>query len=258
MFARSIWYIGLALELAIIGRSLWTRLYLRFPIFYVYMTFVFASSAWLILDYSHYSVYQKHYWYWEAVTILLGYGVLAEIMHRALEDFPGADRAAQFLASAIFAIIFAGLALSLSLDKNPLAIAQWRQHAGDALERDFRIVQAISLAITLAVSLYYRIEFGRNLRGLILGFGTYIGVSILSPAFRYYLGPRFDPIFQELQPMAYLFALGVWIVALWQHANARSRPPNPEVVHDYQKMVTQTRQKLRAVRSWFLPVEGRW
>lgn len=257
MLARSIWIIGIALELAIIGRALWTRLYLRFPIFYTYITYVFATSVGLWILYSHPDLYRKFYWRLEGVSILLGYGVLVEIMHRSLEGYPGADRIAQLVAFGMFLLIFGGLALSLLLDKNPLAIVEWKQHAGDALQRDLRFVQAVYLAITLVVSLYFRIELGRNLRGLILGFGVYIGVSILSPEFRYFLGERFEPIFAELQPVAYLFTLGVWLVALWEYATVRTKPPNSGNPDDYQNNVKRTRNKLRDVRSRFLPVEGR-
>jgi hypothetical protein len=251
-----IWYAGMAIEGAIILRSLWTRNYLRFPIFYAYILCVLASSIMLLALWSHPLAYGKAFWYWNAVTILLGYGVLVEIMHRTLIEYPGADRLARFVALTVFGAVFAGLLISSAFHFNPLAISDWTHHV-NALERDLRIVQAVFLTITLAVALHYRIELGRSVNGLILGFGTYVGVSVISTAFGFYIGKSFEPIARELQPIAYLFALGVWLVALWQIVEARSKPPNPQFEADYRKMATATRRKLHALRSRFMPVEGR-
>jgi hypothetical protein len=259
MLANSIWIAGLVLELAILLRSLWTRLYLRFPIFYAYLFAVFASSVSLwVIHAEGPKQYAKAYWSWEVVTILLGYGVVMEIMHRTLEDYRGADRLARFLALAMFAVIFGGLTMSLVVHKNPIAISDWAHHF-DALERDLRIVQLVFLLITMAVALYYRIELRRNLNGLMLGFGTYIAVSVLSMASRFYFGARFDPIFSELQPVAYLFALGTWVVALWDAVTVRTKSPGPDsdATDDYQKTAAETRKKLKDVRSRFLTAENR-
>jgi hypothetical protein len=259
MLANSIWIAGLVLELAILLRSLWTRLYLRFPIFYAYLFAVFASSVslWVIFPLGK-KPYATAYWSWEVVTILLGYGVVMEVMHRTLEDYRGADRLARFLAFAMFVAIFGGLTMSLVVHKNPIAISDWARHF-NALERDLRIVQLVFLVITIAVALYYRIELGRNLRGLIFGFGVFIGVSVLSMALWFYLGARFDPISAELQPVAYLFALGTWAVALWDEVKVRNKPPDPDSdgENDYQRTVAETRKRLKDVRSRFLTAENR-
>jgi len=252
----SIWYGGIALELAIVLRSLWTRNYLRFPIFYTYMACVLASSVTMLALDSGSSAYQKAFWYWNAVTILLGYGVLVEIMHRTLVDYPGADRFARFLALTMFVVVVGGLVISWALHYNPVKIPDWTMHV-NALERDLRIVQAVFLTITLAVALHYRIELGRGLGGVTLGFGTYVGVSVISTAVGYRLGARFQPIAAELQPVAYLFALSVWLVALWQRVTDRAKPPNPQFEGDYRKIVAMTREKLREVRSRFIPLESR-
>jgi hypothetical protein len=257
MFGHFIWYAGLTLELMILVRASWTHLYTRFPIFYAYLACVFVSSSWLLVPYAaSLRLYEQNFWAFEAVTILMGCGVLVEIMHRTLEDYRGADRLARFLALLTFFVVFGWLLLSLAFHKNPVAIADWRNHV-DALERDVRIVQAVFLGITMAVALYFRIELGRNLRGLILGFGTFVGVSVISQALSFYIGKQFLPVSEKLQPCAYLFALGVWLVALWQEDEVRSRPPNPGIDDgDYERMALQTRKKLREVRSRVMPAEG--
>jgi|HubBroStandDraft_3_1064219.scaffolds.fasta_scaffold130859_2 hypothetical protein len=253
---KFIWYGGIGLEAAILLRSLWTSSYLRFPIFYTYMACVFASSVTLLTLDPNSEAYAKSFWYWNAVTILLGYGVLVEIMHRTLVDYPGADRLARFLAIAVFFGVVGGLLLSSALHYNPIAIANWTHHV-NALERDLRIVQAVFLTITLAVAIHYRIALGRALAGLAFGFGFYVAVSVVSTALGYYYGKKFEPIAKELQPIGYLISLGIWLAALWQTVKVRSKPPNPQVEDDYRRVVAMTREKLREVRSRFMPLESR-
>jgi hypothetical protein len=257
MLAKSIWIVGLAIEMAILLRALWTRLYLRFPIFYGYLFSVFASSVslWVLYDRSYYR-YHQWYWYWQGIMILLGYGVVVEIMHKALEDYRGADRLALFLAGVMFVLFFGAIAFSLVTHTHPLAIADWRSHA-DAIERDLRIVQASFLFLTVAVALYFRIELGRNLKGLVLGFGAFVGVSVIATAFSYYFGEKFAPIFKELQPVAYLFSLCVWLVALWESVTVTNKPPKPPADEDYEKIAGETRKKLREVRSRLSMAENR-
>src|ERR1700722_19265491 len=115
MLVKSIWIAGLAIELVILLRALWTRLYLRFPIFYGYLFCVFASSVamWALYSPTSFSpTYAKFYWYSQGISILLGYGVVVEIMHRALEDYRGADRLALFLSGVMFVVFFGALLFS--------------------------------------------------------------------------------------------------------------------------------------------------
>ncbi len=253
---KFIWYGGIGFEAAILLRSLWTRNYQRFPIFYTYMACVLANSVTLLAINPNSIAYRNAYWYWNAVTVLLGYGVLVEIMHRTLIEYPGADRVARAMALIVFATCIGGLLVSSALHHNPITIPDWTMHV-NALERDLRIVQAVFLTITLAVALHYRIELGRALGGLTLGFGSFVAVSIISTALGYQIGPRFQPIAEELQPIGYLFALSVWLIAFWGTVKVQSKPPNPKLEDDYRKILAMTREKLREVRSRFIPLESR-
>jgi hypothetical protein len=119
------------------------------------------------------------------------------------------------------------------------------------MERDLRTVQAIFLATILAVVFYYGIGLGKNLKGLIFGFGIYVGTSLMTLALLSVLGHPFEGISERLRSGSYLFALAVWTVALWSYA------PNPEVERfgaigpDYDQLAGETREKLEALRDYF-------
>jgi hypothetical protein len=120
------------------------------------------------------------------------------------------------------------------------------------LERDLRVIEALLLATVLAIVFYYRIELGRNVTGMILGFGAYVGVSLTTLALRSFLGPRFDTAWGLLQSASFVFGTAVWTVALWSYS------PNPKPPTTgrggrgdggYDALVRGTRAKLDSVRS---------
>jgi hypothetical protein len=255
MFVYTVWIAGLVLELAVLARSLFTRMYLKFPTFYIYLSCVFASSASLWVLYRRdYAAYGTWFWRWQFVTLLLGYGVVLEIMHVALARYRGAERLARYAGFAAFGVIFVGLGISTLAKPNPLAPYPWWVHR-DALERDLRIVEAVFLAIVAAAILYYGIEVGRNVGGLLIGLGIFIGVSLVNQALMIFLGSRFQSIYSEFESVAYVGAVGVWLVALWSPAEEKNQdPPNGD--GGYKKIAEGTRKSIKDVRSRFLPVTG--
>ena len=252
MFLYFIWYAGILLNLIILCRGVATRLYLRFPIFYTYSTVVFVSSVWGLIDYQ---LGQKPYWYafwtWEIISIVLGYGVVLEITHLAFKDYPGAEKFARYLGFLAFGLIFLGAGIAAKLDKIPEV-----QNHLDSFERDLRIVQATFLFIVAVVVLHYGIELGKNLSGLAIGFGIYIAVAIVNMALSVEFGDRYLVVYREAQSVAYLVTLGVWTVVLWSPAKVKSTPPNAQLEVDYEAMVAKTKQRLKALRSHFLPMSS--
>lgn len=228
----------------------------QFPIFYSYMFCVFASSASLWHFYrTDYRMYTRLFWFSEFITLVMGYGVVLEIMHRTFKDYPGADRFARNAGIGVFAAIFAWFGISAMLHKLPIEITALGRRV-DGFDRDLRIVQAIFLGMIAALALHYGIGLGKNVRGLMLGMGFYVSVCIVNMALSVAFGERYLTIFAELQSVAYDFSLGIWCVALWSHAEVKNSPPKPRMESDYQEMVERTREKLRAIRSRFLPAVG--
>ncbi len=252
-----IWIAGLLLEVAILTQSVRSGLFKRFPIFYVYLFVVFASQGWLWYAHKHTALtYFWVFWATQTLTIFLGYGVVLEIMHHALIHYPGAERLARISGFAVFATLFAGLGISWLLAKNPFALDHWYEHM-NTLERDFRMLQAIFLALIAVVALYYRIELGKNVQGLLVGLGIFVSASIVSPELLDFFGNRFQPIYRELQSVVYLATLGIWSVALWSYVAVPVPPRNAPMEVDYEKMAQRTREGLRAARSYLTGGDGR-
>jgi hypothetical protein len=242
-----LWWSGLALEIVILIRGLRTRAITKYPYFYLYILCVFGVSAGLYAAYRvSYTVYSRWYWPTEFATLVVGCGVILEILDRALEWYPGARRFLMGLCVAILVAVvgYAGWKVGLGALRST-AVSE----AG--MERDLRVVQAIFLATIMSVVFYYGIELGKNLKGLILGFGAYVGISVMILALLPALGSRFEILSERLRSGSYLFALLVWTVALWSYAPnppaRRSRGSGP----DYDQFAGETREKLEGLRDYF-------
>jgi hypothetical protein len=118
------------------------------------------------------------------------------------------------------------------------------------LERLLRTVQSLAILALVLLFLFYAIPFGRNLRGILLGYGLFVGLSVIQLTFVTDSGSRFHKFWSYASPGSYLFVLGLWAVHLWSYL------PNPEpkravrLEEQYQRAAAATVQRLRAARGY--------
>jgi hypothetical protein len=242
-----LWWSGLALEIVILIRGVRTRAITKYPCFYGYILCVFGVSAGLYAAYwVSPTIYFQWYWRTQFATLLVGCGVILEILDRSLESYGGARRFLSGLCAAILVAVVGYAALKVALGAVRLTAVS---EAG--MERDLRTVQAIFLATILVVVFYYGIGLGKNLKGLIFGFGVYVGTSLMTLAVLSVLGDPFENISERLRSGSYLFALAVWTVALWSYAPNPEVEPFGKIVPDYGQLAGETREKLEALRDYF-------
>jgi len=245
MLSLLLWLAGLLIELLLLVRSVQTKTLTKYLYFYAYIFCVFAVSAGLYIGRSMSpSFYEAWYWPTQFATLLMGCGVVLEIVRQALPAYPGAERMARLASCAVFALTFGYGEWRVA------SRVEWSTVAATVeLERDLRVIEALVLFTVLAIVSYYRIELGRNVTGMIVGFGAYVSVSVASLALRSFVGPRFNAGWGNLQTTSYFFALIVWTVALWTYS------PNPEPPGGggggaaYDALVDSTRARLDSLRS---------
>jgi hypothetical protein len=183
-------------------------------------------------------VYTKYYWPVHLVTTVAGCAVVLEILTLALASYAGAARFLRRLCMLLLgAVVCYGWA----------RVALGGLNTAARTERDLRLVEAVFLAAMLLVANYYSIRLGRNLKGLILGFGGYVGISLIALSQFIATGPPFlKLLLGYLQTGAYVLALVIWTVALWSYA------PNPvperrAIEPDYEILALQTRERLKEI-----------
>lgn len=247
MLRLLLWRAGLVLEVLILVRGFASKMVTKFPYFYAYIFCVFGVSFGLYVLYMV-SPRSYVYWYWptQFLTLVAGCGVVLDIVQHGFGFYPGAERVARLACVAIFCATFfyviSKAAMQAGLTPPALTID---------LERNLRVIQAVLVATVLSIVFYYRIRLGRNVAGLIVGFGTYVGASLMILAVRAYLGHRFDAPWPILQSSAYLFALMVWTIALWSYSPQAVPSDRTRMDGDYEALAGVTREILSSLRSYF-------
>jgi hypothetical protein len=251
MLSSLLWPAGLLFEFVLLVRSVQTKAFTKYIYFYAYISCVFVVSAGLFIGHSRLEFYEAWYWPTQFATLAMGCGVVLEIVRQALAPYPGAGRIARRASCAVFIVTFCYVEWRVA------SRAVWSTVAATVeLERDLRVIEALLVATVLAIVFYYRIEVGKNVTGMILGFGAYVGVSLTTLALRSFLGPGFNALWSDLQTASYFFALIVWTVALWSYE------PNPKPATPgrgsagYDALVQGTRAHLESVRSNLRGVAG--
>jgi hypothetical protein len=233
------------LEVLILSRGVFSRLFARYRLFYSYLFCILVvdicRDLLFVIDLP---AYKSFYWPTQFLSVLVGYGVILEVTRRAFESYPGAERFSRVLILGIFLVVFA------YVGSDALTQSQWS--LGNSvweLERDLRAVQALILIGALALIVCYRIQIGRNLRGIMVGYGLYTGSSIMSNALRSYAGHPFHPVWRAVQPYTYLVCLLVWVSALWSYTPNPVPDPALRLEADYDALVGRTRGMLGSMRS---------
>jgi hypothetical protein len=245
MLGKFVGYAGLLLEVVILARSIQTKLYAKYSLFYAYLASVLGASLFLYIAAvtTSPSRYPKVFWDTELITMALGCGVIVEISRHVFADHPSLDRFARWIAIIVFGAIFLVFAI------HALFLPHWKPAANPAdLERDLRIAQAIALLTIVSLTGYYGIEIGKNMKGMILGFGVYVGASIITLTLRLFIGIRFSPIWRFVGPFSYIAALAIWLAALWSYQPVPAKAQQLTDA-DYRGLAGRTRRALGVIQE---------
>lgn len=241
--------IGVFLIGVILARSLKEQMFGRYPVFYSYLAYVLAQS---VIRFSAYAVrpslYADIYWYTEFLGILVGCGVIWEIYSQALATYAGVVRVARasIILAILMALVWVWIARSAQASP-PLAL-----DAAADLDRTLRGVQTIFLILLVTLLLYYAIPLGRNLKGMVVGYGAYVGITMVALGVRHLVGVEL-----QVQPFAYTLALIIWCATLWSYVPNPKTKGTPKIEADYEAVsgmaleaITQARRYLsRMARS---------
>jgi hypothetical protein len=90
---------------------------------------------------------------------------------------------------------------------------------------------------------------GRNLKGMILGYGFFIGASIVNLTLISHLGDKFQAWWQYLPATTYTVTLVIWCLTLWSY----EPNPGPEsqvgIERDYELLAARTTSLLVEMRG---------
>jgi hypothetical protein len=234
-----IFWVSFALESAILLRGLQAKLLGRFSLFYGYLAFVLLTSSAEYFTYNTPS-YNPVYWTFEFSSALIGCAIIFELYRQSLRPYPllasMANKVMLFVVALVAARILAGATWT--------ALNNDLQATLGLLERDLRITQAIFLCGLLLLVVYYSVAMGRNLKGLTIGYGLFLAVSIAVLTLRATIGDSFHDTLMILEPASYDAVLCVWLASLWVKDPVTQRSPSAKLDQDYAQLVAATRKRL--------------
>jgi hypothetical protein len=243
MLSLIIWWACLWLEAVLLLRSLWDRLFPRFPIFFGYILFVMCQSIVRHMFRVSDPLYKPIYWSTEFLALLIGGLVVFEVYRLALQPFPGT---AKMTRNVLF--FFFALALARAINvfwSDPYVL---RDATGLQIERPLRTFQVIAICSLIALLLAYSIPLSRNLRGILLGYSVFIGERVLCLAF---VGETGRDFWYYAYSASYLTALGIWLTHLWSPEVVPHHPAALRLEQDYNLIAARTHERLRDARDYF-------
>ncbi len=245
MVSMTIWCVAIFLEALLLFRGVQQKLFRRYPYFYSYILFVFLEEFLRFIAYRwDAQLYFKVYWSTQYLSLLIGSTVIFEIYRIGLRAFPGTARMARALLLIVFAAIFAKV-----LENPSGGIFQWLALRAEELERTLRVVQASALLVLVALCIWYAIPFGRNLKGIVYGYGVFVSMSILQLSAASRLWSYIGVVWSYLQPCSYLLVLGIWAAALWASDSFAEARPSGKNGCDYGALAASTRELLEQARA---------
>src|SRR6267143_2468886 len=246
MLSLIIWWSGMVLESLLLARGLQAKLWTRYPVFYAYVLFVWLQS---ILRFSIFhsrpEYYSTVYWITEWLGVLVGCAVVFEIYRVGLAAYPGTARMARNLLGFVFVLASSKALVGVWNDPQ-----WWLISTTMDLERVLRIVQAFAIAALMVLFFFYSIPFGRNLRGILLGYGLFIVESVIWLTLAPLTGAKFHQFWYQLHPASYFAILGVWLVHLWSYFPSPEPRRAVRLEEQYQRVAAATAERLREARGY--------
>jgi hypothetical protein len=246
MLGQVIWWSGIALETLLVIRGFRGRLLARYPVFYAYITFVWVQS---LLRFSVYhwrpQLYVPVYWITQALGVLIGCAVVFEVYRVGLRAYPGTAR----MARNVLAFVFV-MALTKAL-VNTWNNPHWLSMLLNVdVERSLRVVQSFAILALVLLFLFYSIPFGRNLRGILLGYGLFVAASVIQLTFVTKGNSGFNTFWSYASPGSYFAVLGVWAAHLWSYRANPEPKESVELELQYQRLAAATGHRLREARGY--------
>jgi hypothetical protein len=239
-----LWLAAISLEIAALARAVERRLLRRYKLFYFYLGVVLVRDLSLLCIYFLWPrFYSGAYWGSELLGIVAGCALVWEVYKLALARYAGALRVAHSLLLFVFIITFTRILVQVWNSSSWTPGATTLQ-----TELDVRVVQAAMLLGLIALFAYYSIPLGRNLKGIVYGYGFFLVTSVIDLQLRDSLGPTFQRLWEYVQPACYLVVLGIWCFALWSYAPVPEET-EPRLEEHYQALRTRTRAGLSSARA---------
>jgi hypothetical protein len=132
----------------------------------------------------------------------------------------------------------------------------WTATTLDQIERALRIVQGLAIFALILLFFLYSIPFGKNLRGIALGYGLFIAETVVWLTFHNTGSHLFRYVWFYLNPMFYFGVLLLWTAHLWSYQPAPEAKAKALLEPEYQLLAQRTNRRLQEARGYLSKAVG--
>jgi hypothetical protein len=208
LLTKTLWIVPLILQGAITLVMLRRQLVRIFPVFFSYTVLVLSRDIILLFLRYPTNLYSLVYWCGEALAVLLGLGVVFEILKHVIPPYPFLGIV--WKAVWIFGGIAAVTAVSLLVFSSGGSGTDRVLETIILLERAARFLQVCLLLAVLALMSRLGLTWHHYSLGIASGFGIYSAIDLLALEFRAHLHFVSDAAFVLIRPAAYNLAALIW------------------------------------------------
>jgi hypothetical protein len=208
LLTRTLWVVPLVLQAAI-AVVMWRRKLVRiFPIFFSYTVLVPSRDAALLFLTYPKDLYALVYWCGEALAVLLGLGVIFEILRHIFPPYPSLRLVLKPVwILCIIAILTAVLMLGFSDGGTG---ARRALESVILLERAARFLQVCLLILVIALMSRVGLTWHHYSIGIVAGFGVYSALDLAVLEFQAHQHFLTDATFVLVKPAAYNLGAVIW------------------------------------------------
>jgi hypothetical protein len=245
---RIIWFSTGALQLTILALVIARRHDRTLPMFAWFIGLNLAQAIGLFFVYRHYGFVSGPsfhiYWATEVISMIAQTLASAEILHRALQDYPGIwELTWRVILFSIIVTIGYAWATANSEGQWGLMFAV----------RGYYVIFAFAFVLCLLVVRHYSISIDPVYRLLLGGFcfyscGSFVSDTLLKQlVFDHF--PRYSDVWNESELLLYFATLLVWVVALRHPVGAEAQAPSKPTGGAYETMGPQLNAQLRELND---------
>jgi hypothetical protein len=117
------------------------------------------------------------------------------------------------------------------------------------LERNMRVIEISLLTLLVALMLFYGVHLGRNLFGLLFGYGLLLTSNMLMLILHTALGPSAQSWLNPLREILEMATVVIWLAMLWRIEPVPVPVPSTGLEEDYAELTERVGRAIAVARQ---------
>jgi len=220
------------------------RSYHIFPWFVIYTVFAVLAGAVRFLVRNQHEIYEKIYWFTEAIYPILGIAVMYEVFRNVFRNFSRLWWFPPIFPLTVAVCLILTISRSFSV---PTALPNRTLAWIVGAELGVRLIQVAMFALLVSLVLLFGLRWRQQAFGICAGYGLYATVSLFTTTRFYEFGTKYKLLWGTVSIVTYSIAVLIW---LWyfcvpvkaEPPRAGEPPLSPHELGRYKQIVRKARR----------------